>query len=208
MTTNIEPAALVKLAAAGGSFSVSVLAAKEGWTVCVHDEAGDHVLQDRTAKATAVFDVLDAAERHLRALGIVQFEVDGRMDRHSDDPGYDAWFRRQVQEALDDPAPFIPHDEAMRQIRAAINLDSAPSQDLMTKVSQAGFAERHMRYRVALRHSEEGVSVWVPALPGCYSQGATEEEAIDNIKIAIEEYLSVLDEQFHDVGVKEVEVAV
>ena len=65
-----------------------------------------------------------------------------------------------------------------------------------------------MRYRVALRHSDEGYSVSVPALPGCWSQGTTEAEAIANIKIAIEEYLSVLEEQFHDADVKEVEVTV
>lgn len=65
-----------------------------------------------------------------------------------------------------------------------------------------------MRYRVLLRYTEEGYSVGVPALPGCWSQGATEEEAIENIKIAIQEYLSVIEEQFRDPDVKEVEVSV
>lgn len=65
-----------------------------------------------------------------------------------------------------------------------------------------------MRYRVALRQSEEGYSVSVPALPGCWSQGETEAEAIANIKIAIEEYLSVLEEKFQDANVKEIEVTV
>jgi len=32
-------------------------------------------------------------------------------------------------------------------------------------------------------------------LPGCWSQGATEAEALENIRIAIEEYLSLADEQ-------------
>jgi predicted RNase H-like HicB family nuclease len=50
-----------------------------------------------------------------------------------------------------------------------------------------------MTYRVILKHSEEGYAVWCPALPGCASQGATEAEAIENIKSAIEEYLSVRD---------------
>ncbi len=31
----------------------------------------------------------------------------------------------------------------------------------------------------------------VPGLPGCWSQGATEEEAIENIKDAIVEYLRI-----------------
>jgi predicted RNase H-like HicB family nuclease len=44
-------------------------------------------------------------------------------------------------------------------------------------------------YRVVLRHSEEGYSVSCPSLPGCWSQGATKEEALANIRIAIREYL-------------------
>jgi predicted RNase H-like HicB family nuclease len=47
-----------------------------------------------------------------------------------------------------------------------------------------------MKYRVVLQHSEEGVSVSCPGLPGCWSQGATEAEAIENIRSAIEEYLA------------------
>jgi hypothetical protein len=33
-----------------------------------------------------------------------------------------------------------------------------------------------MRYKVALHQSEEGFSVWVPGLPGCCSQGATQRK--------------------------------
>ncbi len=45
-----------------------------------------------------------------------------------------------------------------------------------------------MKYRVALQESEEGFSVWVPGLPGCVSQGTTEEEALANIADAVREY--------------------
>ena len=65
-----------------------------------------------------------------------------------------------------------------------------------------------MRYRIALHHSDEGFSVSVPGLPGCWSQGATEAEAIDNIKHAIREYLSVVDDQLRGENVREVDVAV
>ena len=44
--------------------------------------------------------------------------------------------------------------------------------------------------KIVLVHSDEGYSVSVPSLPGCWSQGDTEAEAIDNIKIAVQEYLS------------------
>ncbi|HEV7644141.1 MAG TPA: type II toxin-antitoxin system HicB family antitoxin [Pyrinomonadaceae bacterium] len=64
-----------------------------------------------------------------------------------------------------------------------------------------------MLYKVVLEKSEEGYSVSCPVLPGCWSQGETENEALDNIKDAIEEYLSVLEEQLKDADVREVEVA-
>lgn len=51
-----------------------------------------------------------------------------------------------------------------------------------------------VRYTVSLVESEEGFSVWVPGLPGCASQGATEQEALDNIRDAIREYLAVAEE--------------
>jgi predicted RNase H-like HicB family nuclease len=45
-------------------------------------------------------------------------------------------------------------------------------------------------FKVVLYTEEEGgYSVEVPALPGCFSQGDTLEEALANIKEAIECYL-------------------
>ena len=50
-----------------------------------------------------------------------------------------------------------------------------------------------MRYRVSIKKTEEGYSVWVPGLPGCWSQGKSEKEALENIKDAIEAYSEVVD---------------
>ena len=65
-----------------------------------------------------------------------------------------------------------------------------------------------MRYKVGIEKSEEGFSVWVPGLPGCWSEGATEEEALANIGEAIVEYLSVVEEQLTQAKTREIEVAV
>lgn len=46
-------------------------------------------------------------------------------------------------------------------------------------------------YTVSLQKSDEGFSVWVPGLPGCASQGDTAEEALENIRDAIREYVEV-----------------
>jgi predicted RNase H-like HicB family nuclease len=50
------------------------------------------------------------------------------------------------------------------------------------------------RYRVILRKSDEGYSVSCPGLPGCWSQGETEEEALINIRMAISEYVEAAEE--------------
>lgn len=51
-----------------------------------------------------------------------------------------------------------------------------------------------MQYKVELIPSEEGFAVACPDLPGCWSQGATEEEALENIRQAIVDYLAAVDE--------------
>ena len=63
-------------------------------------------------------------------------------------------------------------------------------------------------YRVVLRHSEEGYSVSCPGLPGCWSQGETEEEALANIQVAIREYVEAAEELARDDQSRLVEVAV
>ncbi len=46
-----------------------------------------------------------------------------------------------------------------------------------------------MEYRIVLIESEEGFAASCPSLRGCHSQGATRQEALDNIRIAIREWL-------------------
>ncbi|HEV8059625.1 MAG TPA: type II toxin-antitoxin system HicB family antitoxin [Gemmataceae bacterium] len=65
-----------------------------------------------------------------------------------------------------------------------------------------------MRYKVVLHRTDEGISVSVPALPGCWSEGDSDAEALENIRDAIQEYLAALDDQFQSADVREVEVAV
>jgi predicted RNase H-like HicB family nuclease len=63
-----------------------------------------------------------------------------------------------------------------------------------------------MKYKIALRQTDEGYSVSVPGLPGCWSQGATEDEAVANIGDAIKEYLAARDQLLDGAIVREVEV--
>ena len=59
----------------------------------------------------------------------------------------------------------------------------------------------------ALLKSDEGYGVSVPGLPGCWSQGATEEEALENIQDAIRAYLATRDELLEGAVVREVDIA-
>ena len=67
-----------------------------------------------------------------------------------------------------------------------------------------------MKLKVVLEPSEEGgYTVYAPSLPGCISEGDSREEALKNIKEAIELYLEpVEDDMSHSPGIEVTEVAV
>lgn len=66
-----------------------------------------------------------------------------------------------------------------------------------------------MKYKVSVRKTDEGFSISCPGLPGCWSQGETEEEALSNIAEAIKKYLTVAADLAgaDDAQVREVEIA-
>ena len=63
-----------------------------------------------------------------------------------------------------------------------------------------------MKYKVNIQKTDEGYAVWVPGLPGCWSQGETEAEALTNIKDAIQTYLETVEEMSKDKESRYVEV--
>ncbi len=65
-----------------------------------------------------------------------------------------------------------------------------------------------MKYKIVVNQSEEGFSVSCPGLPGCWSQGETEEDALGNIREAIEDYLAAVSDSVKGENVREIEVAV
>lgn len=91
---------------------------------------GDSEVAART-KAQAL--ALRVLAKQLEAGGCAPFEISLSIVtvRNTDDPdpepgppadqaAYDAWLAAEVQEALDDDSPSIPHEEAMRMVRAAL----------------------------------------------------------------------------------------
>ncbi len=63
-----------------------------------------------------------------------------------------------------------------------------------------------MKYKIRLEKTEEGYAVWCPGLPGCWSQGETEAEALENIKDAIKTYLETVEILLKDKQTRMVEV--
>jgi predicted RNase H-like HicB family nuclease len=64
-----------------------------------------------------------------------------------------------------------------------------------------------MRYTVIFQRSDEGISVSVPGLPGCWSEGDTDAKALENIRDAIVEYLAAVQDATGGQEAQEVEVA-
>ncbi|MBI3046806.1 MAG: type II toxin-antitoxin system HicB family antitoxin [Acidobacteria bacterium] len=63
-----------------------------------------------------------------------------------------------------------------------------------------------MKHKVVLTKTDEGFAVSCPGLPGCWSQGQSEDEALANIQQAIRECLAVRDDLLKEGDVREVEV--
>ena len=65
-----------------------------------------------------------------------------------------------------------------------------------------------MKYTVIINASDEGYSIACPALPGCWSQGKTEEEAVENIIEAIQDYQAAVLETYRGTEFRQIEIAV
>jgi len=79
-------------------------------------------------------------------------------------------------------------------------------QDHLTTLTKT-IGERSVFLPDNLKKTEEGYSVWVPGLPGCWSQGKSEAEALENVKDAISAYLETVDKITTDKETRYVEIA-
>ena len=63
-----------------------------------------------------------------------------------------------------------------------------------------------MKYKVNMQETEEGCAIGLPGLPGCWSRGKNEKEALENIKDAIREYLKTVEALSKDLQSRYLEV--
>jgi hypothetical protein len=130
----IDHALLTRLNEAGVVSQVSVIAQQGGWTVMIKYGASQAALMAQRSGKVRVFKRFETLAGYLKELGIHRFEVDitdfdpanrggvTRPDRSEalkraheaaafDEATYEAWFRKQVQDSLDDPRPTIAHED-------------------------------------------------------------------------------------------------
>lgn len=139
-TGTIDHTALSKLAEAeaGASRSVHIMGRPGGWSILVKEGSTERVLATQRGQQVRVFRKFETLVAYLKELGIARFDVDaenwnsGNMSsRLLPDTSealkqvhaaaaYDKWLNAEVQEAIDDTSPTIPHDDVVRDVRAAI----------------------------------------------------------------------------------------
>ena len=137
-TETIDHPTLTKLTEAGIVRSAHVVGQAGGWGVLVKYGMTERVLAAQRSHQVRIFRKLETLVEYLKGVGIPRFDVDAvNYDPHSVTThkrpdravalkdahaaaAYTKWLKAEIQEAIDDPSPTIPHDEAMRQIRTAI----------------------------------------------------------------------------------------
>lgn len=138
VTETIDHATLSKLAEAGVVHSAHVVGQEGGWGILVKYGMTERTLAAQRSHQVRIFRKLETLVDYLKGIGIRHFDVDAanydpnsvtkqkRPDRAvamkdaHEAAAYTKWLKAEIQEAIDDTSPTIPHDEAMRQIRAAI----------------------------------------------------------------------------------------
>lgn len=139
-TETIDHTTLTKLAEAGVVRSAHVVGQDGGWGILVKYGMTERALAAQRSHQIRIFRKLETLVEYLKGVGIPRFDVDAaNYDPHSVSStkrpdraaamkdahaaaAYTKWLKAEVQESLDDTSPTVPHDEAMRQIRAAIKL--------------------------------------------------------------------------------------
>lgn len=137
-TETIDHTTLTKLAEAGVVRSAHVVGQAGGWGILVKYGMTERALAAQRSHQVRIFRKLETLVDYLKGIGIPRFDVDAvnydpdsvtlhkRPDRAAamksahEAAAYTKWLKAEVQEAIDDTSPTIPHDEAMRQVRAAI----------------------------------------------------------------------------------------
>lgn len=140
-TQTIDHTTLSRLAEAGSVRSAHIIGQTGGWGVLVKYGMSERALAAQRSQQVRVFRKFETLVTYLKGIGIARFEVDAvnydaaslkltrtrpdsaeAMTKAHEAAAYDKWFKAQVQEALDDTSPTIPHDVVMNKMQALIDM--------------------------------------------------------------------------------------
>ncbi len=138
-TETIDHTTLSRLAEAGAVRSAHIVGQKGGWGVLVKYGMTERALATQRSREVRIFRKFETLVSYLKGVGIARFEVDAvdydpaslkitrsRPDRAvamksaHEAAAYNKWLKAEVQEAIDDSSPSIPHEEVMKDVRALI----------------------------------------------------------------------------------------
>ena len=136
-TETIDHTTLRRLAEAGAVRSAHIIGQSGGWGVLVKFGMTERTLAAQRSHQVRIFRKLETLVNYLKGVGIARFEVDAenydsvsvthrRPDRSKamkeahEAAAYNNWIKAEVQEAIDDTSPTIPHNEVMNDVRAII----------------------------------------------------------------------------------------
>lgn len=138
-TDTIDHTTLSRLVEAGAIRAAHVVAQAGGWAVLVKYGLHERPLAVRRSHEVRLFKKFETLVAYLKEIGLARFDVDAanydpatlttqrRPDRSEalkrahESAAYDAWFREQVQESIDDPRPDVSHEQVMIKVQAVID---------------------------------------------------------------------------------------
>lgn len=136
MSEFIDHTTLSRMVEAGAVRGAHVVGQNGGWAVVVRYGMHERPLAAQRSRQVRIFRKLETLVAYLRGVGLSQFDVDAanfeqesttrakRPDRAAalknahEAAAYDKWFREQVQAAIDDPRPSIPHEQVKAKFAA------------------------------------------------------------------------------------------
>lgn len=138
-TETIDHITLARLAEAGVVRSAHIVGQNGGWGVMVRYGMTECALAAQRSQQVRIFRKLETLVNYLKDVGIPRFDVDAehydaasmkttrnRPDRAEamksahEAAAYDKWLKAEVQEAINDTSPSVPHGEVMKDVRAVI----------------------------------------------------------------------------------------
>lgn len=142
-TDTITHTTLKELVEAGAVRQACAVAFGDRWGLVFSYGGVEKTLRSKNSQNVRSWANLNSVAKYLAELGIRKFETDATnydpsqktlsrpdksaaLKRAHEAAEYDRWFREQVQEALDDPRPSIPHAEAMAWVEQELERRIGP----------------------------------------------------------------------------------